>query len=297
MPSNQIDWLATPPRSIPLPLACAILLKGVGTTIGAAFLIMGLAFALIFGSGFNPIDEVRLHFSPATAEGRIVDVAPTNASVNEEPVYQYEFTFRTPDEQEITGYGYTTGRQWRVEERVLVHYVPTRPTVATIEEARRSLFPPWAFLLTLLFPAVGAALFLPAQVRGLRQIRLLRHGQLAATETLIQQATNVSINDVPVMRYVYEFQARDGGIHEGSCRALPSRYVGDEESERVLYLPSNPSVSVLVDALPLHHPLYVDRSGDWVTHEGRGSVGWYGLIATATAALVVLFIVHLLGLF
>jgi hypothetical protein len=60
----------------------------------------------------------------------------------------------------------------------------------------------------------------------------------------------MSVNHQPVIKYSYEFAAADGQSYPGSSNALPKPQIGDEANESVLYLPSNPKVSMLVDALP-----------------------------------------------
>jgi hypothetical protein len=57
----------------------------------------------------------------------------------------------------------------------------------------------------LIFPIVGAALFATATVRGLRQVSLLRRGEVAAAQKISGRATNTSVNDQPVIEYAYEW--------------------------------------------------------------------------------------------
>ncbi len=284
MLSNRITYLAAPPRSVPLRVACRALL-GITGTIGAIFLVLGLAFALAFGGGLNPIDELRLALSTTTAQGVVTNVVATNCTENDVPVYEYHFTFSTPDGQTVTAQSYATGRGWSPENRVKIKYVPGKPTVATMEETRRSQFSPWVFSLVLIFPAIGAAFFVTATLRGLRQVALLRHGEIAGAQTLSQEMTGVRVNDVPVIEYTYEFEARDGETYLGAAKSLPSGRIGDEAQEPVLYLSSNPERSTLIDALPLRYPLDVDGTGQWITRESIWPVVWYGLIWAAIIAL------------
>jgi hypothetical protein len=146
----------------------------------------------------------------------------------------------------------------------------------------------------LIFPVVGAAFFATATVRGLRQVALLRHGRVAGARRVSEQATNTTVNDQPVITYVYEFQASDGRAYHGASRAIASEEIGDEVGEPVLYLPSNPMVSVLVDALPLRSTLDVDDDGQWVSYESVWPVvwcglAWLGIVAHALYGLVRLF--------
>ena len=146
----------------------------------------------------------------------------------------------------------------------------------------------------LIFPVVGAALFATATVRGLRHVALLRYGEVASARAVSEQATNTTVNDQPVIKYVYEFQAGDGRAYQGASRAISSEEIGDEVGEPVLYLPSNPVVSILVDALPLRSTLDVDDDGQWVSYESVWPVvwcglAWLGIVAHALYGLVRLF--------
>jgi hypothetical protein len=138
--------------------------------------------------------------------------------------------------------------------------------------------PFWVAPLVFIFPGIGALFFVSATIRGVRQARLLRHGELAEAEIVSQEATNTTINDVPVMAYVYEFPAHDGESYLGESRALPTGRVGDEKKEPVLYLPWNPRQSTLVDALPVRFPLDVDESGRWAVQDKIWPVVWVTLI-------------------
>jgi len=129
----------------------------------------------------------------------------------------------------------------------------------------------------LIFPAVGAGFFATNTVRGAQQVALLRYGRVAGAHKVSKQATNTTVNDQPVITCVYEFQAGDGRTYRGASRAISSEEIGDEDVEPVLYLPSNPELSVLVDALPLRSTLDVDQDGQWVSYESVWPVVWLGL--------------------
>ena len=146
-----------------------------------------------------------------------------------------------------------------------------------------------------IFPIVGAAFFMAATVRGLRCVTLLRHGAVAGARRISERATNTYVNDQPVIKYVYEFQAGFGRTYQGVSRAVLNEEIGDEDVEPVLYLPSNPRVSVLLDALPLRFTLDVDGAGEWVSYEGIGSVVWFVLAWTGVLAHALYGLYRLLG--
>lgn len=95
---------------------------------------------------------------------------------------------------------------------------------------------------------------------------------------------NTTVNDQPVMKYIYEFRAADGTSYSGSSKSLPTEKIDDESNKPVLYLPSNPNVSMLIDALPLCYLLDVDESGQWASGENIWPVVWCGLAWLGMAA-------------
>jgi len=268
---------------------------GATGSFGAIFLIAGLVFAILFTGGLHPFDEFRLAFGKAAARGTVTHVGRTNASENDEPVFEYAFSFTTNREEQVTGRCYSTGRQWTVEDSVTVEYLPADPRIARILGARMSEFTPWV-LFVLIFPIVGGVMFAGAAVGGIRQVWLLRNGLVADAEIQSERATGVEINNQPLMQYDYEFTTSEGRVFNGSAKALPSGQVGDEPAEPALYLPSNPKISTLVDAVPLAWPLDVDGlSGQWIAQGGKAKAILYLLAWAATAALGGYWILSLSG--
>ena len=277
MLSTRINQLAAPPRPVPLRVACRAMLGRLGG-IGAIFLLVGLLMTLLFIGDIRPVAEARLLLPSATTTGTITHVERTNTTVNDVTVYRYHFTFRTPNEETFTGQSYTVGQEWSAESRVTVQYVPAKPSIARIEGSQLSTAPMWGVLLVLIFPGTGAAFFLSATVSGWKQVTLLKHGEVSGAKIISQNPTGVSINNVPVIAYNYEFPAADGEEYMGSSKSMPSGLVGDEAREPALYLPRNPRRSTLVDAIPLRYPLDVDEYGQWTARESVWPIVWYALI-------------------
>ena len=295
MLSNRIAYLAAPPRPVPTPVLCATLFGGSIGFIGAAFLILGMVFVWIFAGGFAPIDEWRLSRSATAGRATITDVSATGATENDMPVYRYDFAFTTDDERTIQARSYSTGQTWDVGERVTVWYLPDDPSVARLEETRNSLFGPF-ILFVFVFPLIGAGMLAAATIGGLRRVNLLRWGEVADARAISTRMTGTRINNQPLMEYSYEFQAWDGNTYSGASRALPSGQIGDETLEPVLYLPSNPRLSMLVDTLPLSYSLDVDGAGQWLSHEGILPVVWYVLIWATVLASVACGLLRFFGM-
>jgi hypothetical protein len=223
---------------------------------------------------------------------KIVDI---NVEENDETVYEYHFTFRTPDEKTINGRSYSAGQLWSEGDQVRVWYLPDNPSVARLENTRLSMMPLW-ILFVLIFPLTGSGMFISAFVTGLKHVLLLAYGEVTGARTLSQQATGTRINKQPVIKYTYEFTANDGMTYQGSSNSLPTEQIGDEANEPILYLPSNPRVSMLVDALPLKFTLEVDGAGQWATMENFWPILWFALAGGGVAISLLLGGARLLGL-
>lgn len=263
--SNRIHRLAKPPRRVPIGTACASLM-GIAGIIGMFFFSFGMIFVWVFGAGIHPLKEWQLSRSFAAVPAMIEDVSVTNASENEVNVYEYRFSYTPDDGIPREGRCYTTGRKWNEDDRVTAHFVPSNPEVACLEGARLSTFSPWVLLFILVFPVVGLAIFIPTLISGWKKIKLLRFGEITGVESLSSTPTNTTVNDIPVMKYSYTFRDQMGRVFNGHSKSLPTEKIGDEEREPVLYLPSNPKRSMLVDALPLRFALEVDQYGQWHHH-------------------------------
>jgi hypothetical protein len=295
MLSNRINRLAPPPRSVPLRIAISAMF-GITGWMGAIFLIVGLAFSLVFIHGYRPIDEIRLAASRTTAQGKITAVSYTNSSENDVPVYAYTFAFTTNRGQQVTGVSYTTGEEWSARDSVVIQYVPEEPAIARIAGARNSTFTPWV-LFVLIFPAVGAAMFGSAAVSGWREVVLLRRGEVADAKILSTRPTGVTVNNAPVLLYSYEIRNSAGETFNGSAKSLPTDRLGDEENEPALYLPSHPDNSILVDAISLKRPLDVDETtGQWISQGGFLSVVLYILVWICAIALICYGLLSTLGI-
>lgn len=283
---GRITYLADPPRRVPLTVIASAIPGMIGM-FGAVFFLAGMFFVAIFSGDVRPLDELRLSSATATATATVIEVNETNASENDEAIYEYRFTFRTRNESEVNGASYSTGQIWSKGERVPVTYLPDKPSVAQLQDTRRTQFPCWTALFVGIFPLVGGVMLLVGAVSGWRQIHLLATGRLAYARWINVTPTSTTVNDQPVLKYAFEFQAEDGQLHQGNSKSLPKAQLGDEASEPVLYLPAKPDRSMLLDAVPVRYSLSVDGSGQWVSDGNPWPLLWSGLIGLGVLATLV----------
>lgn len=105
-------------------------------------------------------------------------------------------------------------------------------------------------LLVLLFPAIGLAIISVGLRKGLRALRLLTHGIPAQGRLVGEEATNVQINDTPVMAMTFEFKTVDGRSARCVAKTHLTHDLKDDAEEPLVYDPEDPSVAVLLDDLP-----------------------------------------------
>ena len=283
MPTGRIIYLADPPRRVPLTVIASAI-PGLIGMMGAAFFLFGMLFVAIFSGDVRPLDEVRLGSATTTATATVTDVLDTNASENDEPVYEYRFTFRTRNETEIKGTSYSTGQLYTKGDRVPVTYLPDKPSVAQLQDTRHTEFPWWTALMVGIFPFIGGMMLLAGTLNGWHQVRLLMFGRLTYARWINVTPTSTTVNDQPVLKYAFEFQADDGQTYQGNSKSLPKAQLGDEANEPVLYLPAKPDRSMLLDAVPVRYSLSVDASGQWTSDGNPWPVLWSGLIGLGVLA-------------
>jgi len=285
MTTGRITYLAEPPRRVPWTVIASAIPGMIGR-FGAIFFLFGMLFVVIFSGDVRPLDEVRLNSVSTTATATVTEVRETNSEENDVSVYEYRFTFRARNEAEIKGTSYSTGQIYSKGERVPVTYLPDKPTVAQLQDTRHTEFPWWTVLLVGLFPFIGGVMLFAGTLSGWRQVRLLALGRLAYARWINVTPTNTSVNDQPVMKYTFEFQAEDGQTYQGNSKSLPKAQLGDEANEPVLYLPANPDRAMLLDAVPLRYSLSADGSGQWVSDGNPWPILWSGLIGLGVLAAV-----------
>lgn len=240
--------LARPPREIPLSLKVQVLLGGVLSQMGWGFFGFGMIFVWVFGS--SPAEWFAFSGELGQVTTTVTRAEETSAEVNEEDVVVYYYTYEV-DGQSYDGRSYTTG--WRYDEgdTVTVEFPVDNPAKSRLSGARPNMFPPFATLFVIIFPAAGLFMMVPALRGGLRGLSLLRSGELAYGRLLKQEPTGVTINDEPQIAMTFEFTP--AGHHTrftAVCKTCDTTSLEDEEEEPLLYLPTDPNFAVLLDGLP-----------------------------------------------
>ncbi len=234
-----------PPRQINLFTKATVLFDGFMQQFGWVFFCMGSLFAWIFISA----SEVKYWFEPSKdwqeTPGKVVSAEPTNSAVNDQVVYRYLHSFEL-DGQRFTGKSFTAGQQYNGGEAVTIRYDAKNPGDSYMLGTDRAVFPAFV-LFVLLFPLIGGAFIIYAIRQNLKTIKLLEIGEFTRGRLVSKVATNVKINDSPVFKYEFGFEA-NGKQHIAICKTHQTGLVEDEEREIILYDRYNPGHNIVFDA-------------------------------------------------
>lgn len=231
------------PRSVPLLVHLALRTGGVISQMGWFFLGFGLIFAHIF----VPWDGLKwVTGSAAETPGAYIGSEGTGAHENDRPVIRHKFRYSV-DGTEYHGESYTTG-SGNVADSLTVEYLESDPAISVIKGQRDSMFGPVAAIV-MIFPLVGFFMLLPGIWSGARTGRLLAHGKVTRGTLVSKEATNTRINNRTVMKYTFRFTDELGDEYTAVGRTHTGE-LEDEETETILYDPSNPANACTVDNLP-----------------------------------------------
>lgn len=244
-PANRQLW-ELPPRSLNLFTKVTILFGGFFQLFGWVFFVMGSLFSWIF----IPLSTAKFWFEWGKKweeiPARIITVEPTNSSVNEEVVYSNLYSFQINDER-YTGKSFTFGQKFSGGEDVVVRYNANNPEESYVVGGNRAVFPPFV-LFVLIFPSIGLGFILYSLKNNWKAIRLLETGEFTRGKLMSKEVTNTRINNQPVFKYRFEFQAT-GKTYYATCKTHQGWLVEDEEREIILYNCFDPSDNIVFDAM------------------------------------------------
>lgn len=260
--------LSPPPRGLPLTLTIRTVLGGFTSQFGWAFVAFGMIFVWAFDPGAGLTELVRFSGGLATSEGTSVGWRELNLRVNETTVYETSYVFEVAGEA-ISGVSYQTGGYVAEGQPVVVEYRSSDPSVSRITGMRASAGG-LMVALVYIFPLIGAVMALFGVRKGLRARNLMRTGRLALGVLKSKEATNTKINDQPVYRLTFEFEAEGGGTYRAEAKTHLPQKLQDEARERLVYDPRYPGEATLLDELPCRPR--INSRGDFEASGGNDRV-------------------------
>jgi hypothetical protein len=253
--------VADPPRAVPGRLRLLLTWGHPIAACGWLFGGFGLIFVTVFGLMVDWSQWTENWRAAQHVRGQVERARETSANENRQPIWQIDYTYRTPDGQTRHGFSFELGSPPEAGESVDVEYLPDRPDVSRIAGGRRAPFAPWLVPLLCIFPLVGLGLIVGAVLYGRGRVRLLRDGQAAWGLFQSAAATNTRVNNRTVYKvtFAYQDQAAQGQV--GEFRSLaPERFSGEVP------------VLLLCDPLRPKRVLAVEDLGVGVSFSDRGEL-------------------------
>ena len=236
-------------KNIPISIILKIWFSDALNIIGGIFFLFSIPFVLVF----VPMSTL---FAPTVSEsdpvikGKIIEVRSTSASVNDQLVYEYVYTYSPSDGGHYKGTAYSTGQLFREGAPIEVKYKRNQPKISEVKELRQSSFPMGVGFIVLIFPLIGGAFLFFGTKKAVNSVRILKVGKLAYGKFMHKEPTNTRINNQTVYKLTFEFTANNGKVYEAIAKTHKYHSLLDEEQEQLVYDPDAPENAVMLDALP-----------------------------------------------
>jgi len=258
--------------------------------LGWGLMVFGMVFVWAFDAGGAVRSAFRFAGEKATVEGSSQGWRQTSLSINDVPVYETSYSFRSIDGLELSGVSYQTGGYVEASQSVTVQYVVSRPETSRIQGMRASRAG-FGVLFVYIFPVLGLALAMAGVRKGLRSRHLMSTGELALGRQKSKEPTSTRINNQTVYRYTFEFDAAGGGTYEVVGKTHRTHQLEDEDLERIVYDPRDPNQATLLDELPCRPA--IDARGDFTT-EGASQLLFAALNLVLPALTVAVYVAYAL---
>jgi hypothetical protein len=242
----MLPTLSQPPRPVPLSLQVLNVINA-GSLFGWVFFGFGMIFFWVF-AGNADLSFLTFREPLERTTGTVTSVEATGASENKQRVsanyYQFSVAGRA-----IQGKSYSKELSLEPGAKVNVEYKADDPRQSRIEGTRRTLFGPWAAVVTI-FPLVGVIFIIFCTLHGFRRNRILKNGIVTTGKLVSKVATNSSVNRQIVFELKFAFSTRDGRRGEAVSRTHLPQMLEDEADEPLMYDPDDPTQAFLLDELP-----------------------------------------------
>lgn len=213
--------------------------------ITGIFLGAILVFYLIYSEGDS--DDFKLNYgSTNVAYGYVVNIESTNVSVNDKDVERYFYRFSI--DGEVHGGDCYGSLYVDFDEKVKVRYLKSDPTVSRIVGGDNSI----SGLFMIYFMGVILLILLVLILRHFK--KTMKYAGIAANGVLTKsvnrytEPTNVTINDRPQFRIIYDYEAHD----QQYSVEYKTVYTDDfKMTERIVYDRNQPENAIIFSTLPI----------------------------------------------
>lgn len=235
-------------RNVPIGLQFGIFFSGTLMFVGVMFFIIGTFVFIPFATQIS-FKGLQLHQNSPTTEGTVTNISPTNSTSNHRTIYRYDYEFTDNKGTKHTGASYMPQDDEDLKQ-VTIQYSENNPNISRIQGLSTGAFPAAIIIVILIFPVTGFLMMFFRAKKNIVYIQLVKIGKVSLGKYSRMEATNVSVNNQPVMRVYVKFKAEDGSEHEATGESYRVSLLTDEDWEPLIYNPLNPDEAVMIDSLP-----------------------------------------------
>lgn len=235
------------PRDIPSGLKRRIIFSNPFMLVALIQFIVGGILISVF-SFLVDFSDMKFKGGEPRVTGTLTQMVKTNTRVNHANIYEYDFTYTTPDNVKRTGMSYDYYDEFP-NDAVEVEYVAAQPEISRIIGMDRSQMSPWALLGGAIPLLMGFIFFFIAYKKGKKNLYLVCNGILTEGKIISSERTNTRINNRYVYRVTFQFNANGTPIQAVTRTHLMDR-ITDEAKEKVIYDANDPQNANFVDAMP-----------------------------------------------
>jgi len=244
---DQDTFRDRPPRYLNILTRINVLFGGFSVLFGSIFFWFGMVFVLVFVGQSDAIHWFSMDGEWKETEGLLLEINDGNGSVNEEPIYEYVFSY-SANGQSFTG---KSNAMFKGEEEntiIQVEYKAENPIRSRIIGMRSEVFPAWVVFLVLIFPIIGLVFLVLGLKENTKALKLLINGTFTRGKMIHYEATNTRINNQTVYAYKFEFHASNK-MYIAECTTHLTERIEDEETEKILYSKADPTFNLVYDAM------------------------------------------------
>ncbi|MCS7076711.1 MAG: DUF3592 domain-containing protein [Bacteroidia bacterium] len=230
--------------------------------MGWSFFNIACLIFLIFASPNGKLFETSTK-EWDTVEGVIQKIEPTTIKKKRKRVYRITSIYLYKGKTYENIY-HIRGNKFNIGQSITIKVNPNYPNESTVLDVNKSFLDRSIALFSLVFSIPGTVIILISAKKNKKSRDLLLYGHLTRGKIKEKQQTNqtFTINNVryPVYKYVFEFEYM-GKTYETHVKTHKTSEL-DEEREKILFNPHDPSENVLYDSIPAAPRL--DEQGNFV---------------------------------
>jgi len=235
---------------IPLRIRILHLFGRTSFIIGFLFTLIGLAFVIFFGLQINWQIRLAGKQDLVPTQGVITGFQETKYSVNENPLFNYNYRYSDQTENIHSGNFMEFEGIYSIGQSIDIEYIKDSPSISRFKGRDRKNLDQIMFLGGMGAILAGLFFLIPSSRRTRRERKIIMAGKPAEGSLIHAEPTNLKVNEQTVYKLTYEFKVEKNNSEKCFIRSHLIRNLSKNHKEKLIYDPGNPSNAIILDTLP-----------------------------------------------